>query len=384
MLKEYGIKMPRAVYSGSGALNKIKAFLGEQPGRVAVFTDQGVLRAGILEEPLRLIKECAGEVVLMDGLVPEPTCDQAQSAVDEFIALKADYIIAIGGGSVMDLAKLTSILADGRHSVRELIDNPGLGKKTVKTLMIPTTAGTGAEATPNSIVTVPEKELKVGIVNDEMIADGVILDGRLLTALPAKIAASTGVDALAHAVECYTSNKANPFSNLYAGEAFRIIMDNLEQACFQKDATEAKTNMLAAAFYAGAAITASGTTAVHALSYPLGGKYHIPHGVANALLLMPVMRFNRDACETELARLYDLCGMRGEETKARKSEALLERMDRLIKALPLPVSLREFGIGRADLDHLVNAGMEVRRLLDNNKKTLTNGDARSLYEEILT
>lgn len=239
----------------------------------------------------------------------------------------------------------------------------------------------------NSIVAVPEKQLKVGIVNREMIPDYVILDGSLLKNLPKKIAASTGIDAMAHAVECYTSNKANPFSNLFAKEAARLIFQNIEEACENRDAEEAKTNMLIAAFYAGVAISASGTTAVHALSYPLGGKYHIPHGVSNAMLLLPVMRYNRSACEKEFAELFDAVKGTGKEsaqmTVAEKAEGLLTRMEEIIKRLEIPSSLAAFGIGEEDLDDLVSAGLEVKRLLNNNKKEVTARAARELYLQIM-
>ena len=140
----------------------------------------------------------------------------------------------------MDIAKLASITADGSCTVRDQLKNPRIGKKTVTTVMIPTTAGTGSEATPNSIVAVPEEQLKVGIVNPEMIADAVILDGNMIRRLPRKIAASTGIDALCHAIECYTSAKANPFSDLFAMQALRLIFRNLEKACDDPDALDAK------------------------------------------------------------------------------------------------------------------------------------------------
>ena len=178
-------------------------------------------------------------------------------------------------------------------------------------VLIPTTAGTGAEVTPNAIVGVPEKELKIGIVNENMIADYVILDARLIKNLPRKIAAATGVDALAHCIECFTSNKANPFSDMYALEGCDLILNNIEKACDDPEAMAEKNRMQMAAYYGGLAITASGTTAVHALSYPLGGKYHIAHGVSNAILLAPVMRFNEPACRDRLAQVYDRC-IRGE------------------------------------------------------------------------
>ncbi len=384
MLTQYHMKMPGAVYSGEGALENIISIIQGRFKKAAVFTDPGITKAGLLIQSLALLREAGAEYTVLDRIPAEPTCEQAQDIIDQFRSEQADLIVAVGGGSVMDIAKLASILADGETSVRELLEHPGQARKSVKTLMIPTTAGTGAEATPNSIVAVPERELKVGIVNDEMIPDYVILDGEMIKKLPRAIAASTGVDALAHAIECFTSNKANPFSDIYALEALRLILGNIEEACSNEEAMEAKRAMQIAAFYAGAAITSSGTTAVHALSYPLGGKYHIPHGVSNAMLLVPVMKFNEPVVRERFAAVYD-CVMDGGSglNLAEKSSWLIGRLEEIVKNLDIPSQLSEFGIGKQDLDVLVEAGMGVTRLLNNNRRQVTTEDARDIYLQIM-
>lgn len=235
---------------------------------------------------------------------------------------------------------------------------------------------------------VPEKELKVGIVNENMIADYVVLDARMIKNLPRPIAAATGVDALAHCIECYTSNKANPFSDMYALEGLDLILNNIEAACDDPNAMEAKNRMQMAAYYGGLAITASGTTAVHALSYPLGGKYHIAHGVSNAILLAPVMRFNsaEPAVQERLAAAYDRCCRDGQTrvTIAEKSGWMISRLEEIVRHLDIPTSLsRDFGVPEEDLDGLVEAGMQVQRLLVNNMRLVTPEDARNLYLEVL-
>ena len=233
---------------------------------------------------------------------------------------------------------------------------------------------------------VPEKELKVGIVNANMIADYVILDARLIKNLPRKIAAATGVDALAHAIECYTSKKANPFSDTFAMEALDLILNNIIPACDDPEAMDAKNKMQIAAFYAGIAITASGTTAVHALSYPLGGKYHIAHGVSNAILLAPVMRFNAPYCQERLAAAYDRCchdEVKTCRTAEEKTAWVISTLEHIVKHLEIPTSLQEFGVPAEDIDGLVEAGMQVQRLLVNNMRPVTPEDARKLYLEIL-
>ena len=240
MLTDYILQIPQTVYGGLHALENIpKVIQGAK--KAAVFTDPGIRGTGLLDCPLSLIRNAGTDTVIFDDLPAEPTCDQAQDIIDRFRASDADFIVAIGGGSVMDIAKLASIIAGSPWGVRDLLEDPLRGSKQVRTLMIPTTAGTGAEATPNSIVAVPEKELKVGIVNSAMIADFVILDGRMIRSLPRKIAASTGVDALCHAIECFTSKKANPFSDTFALEALDLILNNIETACDDANAMDAKT-----------------------------------------------------------------------------------------------------------------------------------------------
>jgi len=384
MLTDYVLQMPRAVYGGEHALENITGIM-QGVKKAAVFTDQGIIGAGLLEYPLSLIKETGVETVVLGDLPAEPTCDQTQEVINRFRESGADFIVAVGGGSVMDTAKLASVLSTENFCVRDLLDNPSLGEKGIKTLMIPTTAGTGSEATPNSIVAVPEKELKVGIVNAAMIADYVILDSRMIKMLPRKIAAATGVDALAHAIECFTSKKSNPFSDTFALEALDMIMNNIEDACDKPEAMDAKKAMLTASFYAGVAITASGTTAVHALSYPLGGKYHIPHGVANAMMLVPVMKFNEPACREKFALAYDRIVKTDKtaETPEEKSAWIINRLDEIVKHLEIPSSLKDYGIGSDDLEFLVTAGMGVQRLLVNNMREVTPDDARNLYLEIM-
>lgn len=383
-LEKYSMTMPRTVYSGKDALGNLKTIVKDAK-KVAIFTDRGILSTGLVDLPLAKLQEAGKETIVISDLPPEPTYMQVQKLVDEFKASGADFIVAVGGGSAMDTAKLASLLATERYTVKDLLDDPTLAVKTVKTCLIPTTAGTGSEATPNAIVAVPEQELKIGIVNSSMVPDYVVLDAEMIRKLPRKIAAATGIDAMAHAIECFTSNKANPFSDIFALEAFDLIMNNIETACDDPDTMEAKNRMQIAAFYAGVAITCSGTTAVHALSYPLGGKYHIAHGVSNAILLVPVMKFNEPVIRGKLAAAYDRI-VHGEKTcttEAEKSAWVVERMGQIVRHLDIPTSLSEFNVPREDLEGLVKAGMQVQRLLVNNMRTVTPEDARNIYLEIM-
>ncbi|MBQ6523361.1 MAG: iron-containing alcohol dehydrogenase [Atopobiaceae bacterium] len=385
-LEKYSLKLPKAVYSGKGALGEISQVLATAGAtKVAAFTDKGLRKLGLFDLVEEELKKSGIPYDIFDDLPAEPSYMDVQKVIDEFKQAGADFIVACGGGSVMDSAKLASVSLTDEYVVKDLLDDPKRAHKCVSLLAIPTTAGTGAECTPNAIVGVPERALKIGIVNDGLICDYVILDAEMIRNLPRSIAAATGVDAMCHAIECFTSNKANPLSDTFALEAFDLIMNNIVDACDNADAIDAKNSMQVAAFYGGVAITASGTTGVHALSYPLGGKYHIAHGVSNAMLLVPVMEFNEPACRELFARAWDRA-YHGSEvlgSDEEKSKALVKWMGDIVAHLNIPTSLKEFGVDPADLDDLVDAGMQVTRLLVNNRREITAEDARAIYERVL-
>ena len=384
-MQTYGLTLPGVVYSGENSIAKIKDILLQNRSKKPVFfTTAGIRDTGLLDLVLAELPEEMKDPAVIDDLAVEPTYTEAQRVVDQCNELNADFLVAVGGGSVIDATKLVSMLLHSDLTVKDLLDDPSRARKQVPLLVIPTTAGTGAEATPNAIVAVSEKELKVGIVNSEMVADYVLLDSRTTKNLPRSIAASTGVDALCHAVECYTSNKANPISDCFAIRALEMIMKNIVPACDDKEALEAKEQMLIASFFAGIAIAASGTTAVHALSYPLGGKYHIAHGVANAMLLTPVMRFNEPVIAPKLADAYDRCYADGKDlTEAEKADRFITKMEEIVRHLDIPTDLTKFGVPREDLESLVESGMDVKRLLNNNMREVTADDARAIYLQVM-
>lgn len=381
MLEQYKLIMPKTVYAGLNSINNVREIV-EDVKKVAIFTYENVYETGLINPIIDILVEKDIPFIVFKDLPVEPTYMQAQDVVERFNSSEANFIIAVGGGSVIDVAKLVSVLNTDKYTVKDLLETPSIAKKTIRTMIIPTTAGTGAEATPNAIVTVPEKSLKVGIVSNEMIADYVILDAEMIRNLPRPIAASTGIDALAHAIECYTSKKANPFSDLYSLSALEIIIKNIEAAC--DGDMNAKSNMLLASFYAGVAITTSGTTGVHALSYPLGGKYHIPHGVSNAIMLMPVMRFNEPYIRHLLANVYNrLWPFSNIEKDEEKSALVLDHIEKIIRYLDIPQSVRSFGVNKEEIDELVKGGMEAKRLLVNNMREIAEADARSMYLQVL-
>jgi alcohol dehydrogenase class IV len=381
----YQVRIPSSVYGGEGCLSRVKDVLEKEHVKKAmVFTDAGIERAGLTGLLTKELEEVGVACEVFDNLVPEPSYHDVERVMETAGKCDGDFVIAIGGGSVMDVAKLCTVLKGADYTVKDLLGDPKLAVKRMRSLMIPTTCGTGAEATCNSIVAVPEEDLKVGIVNEEMIPDYVILDPAMIAALPKQIVAATGVDALAHAVECYTSKKASPLSDTYALASAKLIFANIKKAYAHSENIGAKNNMLLGAFYGGVAITGSGTTAVHALSYPLGGKYHIAHGVSNAVLFAHVMEFNRDACADRLATLCDairpdLSGLMIED----KAQYIIDEISDIVKFTNIPTKLEEFGVKPGDLESLAEAGSKVTRLLSNNRRKMTLEDIRSIYRKVL-
>ena len=381
----YQIKIPSCIFGGEGSIQNIKTVIEQENVKKAVvFTDKGIRSTGLLDKLLAVLSENKTEYEVFDDLTPEPAYQDIERVMKQVEGCKGDIIMAIGGGSVMDAAKLCSVLKDADYTVKDLLESPQLAKKQIKTIMIPTTCGTGSEATCNAIVAIPEEQSKKGIVNDAMIPDYVVLDAQMIQKLPKSIIAATGVDALAHCVECFTSKKATPLSDFYAMQGAKLIFKNIREAYNNADDMEAKSNMLLGAFYGGVAITGSGTTAVHALSYPLGGKYHIAHGVSNAILFAHVMEFNKDACKQRLAMLCDVV----EPTLIAKSvdekaQYIIEQIADIVKVTNIPTDLKEFGVKREDLDFLVDAGSKQTRLLVNNMKELSLNDIREIYLKVL-
>lgn len=381
----YQIKIPSYISGGEGCINNVPDIISkEHASRIMVFTDKGIRATGLLDVLTGILDSTTAEYRIFDDLTPEPAYQDVERVMDEAAGYDGDLIIAIGGGSVMDAAKLCSVLKGADYTVRDLLQDPTIAQKQIKTLMIPTTCGTGSEATCNAIVAIPEEQSKKGIVNDNMIPDYVFLDPQMIRRLPQSIIAATGVDALAHVVECYTSLKATPFSDTYAMAGAKLIFHNIREAYNDADNMEAKSNMMLGAFYGGVAITGSGTTAVHALSYPLGGKYHIAHGVSNAILFAHVMEFNKDACKDRLAALCD--GV-FPELAARsvddKADYMIAQIADIVRATNIPTDLNQFGVKMEDLDFLVAAGADQKRLLVNNMKELSLEDIRNIYLKVL-
>lgn len=381
----YQIKIPSCSYGGEGSIEKIKEIIAkEKSQKIVVFSDEGIKATGLLDILTGQLDETGIKYHVFTDCKPEPTYGQVEAVVDMVQGQECDLIIGLGGGSVMDAAKLASVLKGASYTIKDLMNDPSQAEKKVKTVMIPTTCGTGSEATCNAIVAVPEEKSKKGIVNDNMIPDYVILDAQMIAKLPKAIVAATGVDALAHVVECFTSKKATPFSDSYALEGAKLIFANIREAYNNPDNMDAKNKMLIGAYYGGIAITGSGTTAVHALSYPLGGKFHIAHGVSNAILFAHVMKFNKDACAERLAVLCDAINPAyAQKTVTEKADYVIEQIADIVKVTNIPTDLTQYGVTMDDLEFLVTAGSQQQRLLVNNMKELSLDDIRNIYLKVV-
>lgn len=381
----YQVKIPSCSYGGEGSIKKIKEIIAkEKSQKVVVFSDEGIKATGLLDILTKQLDETGVQYHVFTDCKPEPSYLQVEAVVDMVQGQECDLIIGLGGGSVMDAAKLASVLKGAPYTIKDLLNDPTQAEKKVKTVMIPTTCGTGSEATCNAIVAIPEEKSKKGIVNDNMIPDYVILDAQMIAKLPKAIVAATGVDALAHVVECFTSKKATPFSDCYALEGAKLIFANIREAYNNPDNMDAKNKMLIGAYYGGIAITGSGTTAVHALSYPLGGKFHIAHGVSNAILFAHVMKFNKDACAERLAVLCDAINPAyAEKTVEEKADYVIDQIADIVKVTNIPTDLTQYGVTMDDLDFLVTAGSQQQRLLVNNMKELSLDDIRNIYLKVV-
>ncbi len=351
---------------------------------IAIITDPGVWKAGLTDKPRALLEDAGYRVKVIHHVPSEPEIGQVKGLFEAVKDVGCQFIVGIGGGSVMDVAKILAAMLTNAMDLEDMIGTGKIPKEGLPTLMVPTTAGTGSEATPNAIVTIPEQELKVGIVSSRLLPDCVILDPCMTLKLPPSITASTGMDALTHALECFISTKANPISDALALRAIRLIARSIRKACSDGSDMQARHDMLLGSFFGGMCIASSGTAAVHALAYPLGGKYRIPHGVSNAMLLPYVMAFNKDAVIDKLSQAADEMGVAiGISSAAEKVDKLVEELHALCRELGIPSSLSIYGIKRDDVEVLVEGASKVTRLLDNNPKAVPREAMADIYSMLL-
>jgi alcohol dehydrogenase class IV len=372
----YGPKL----LSGPGAAARAGALLPR--GRCLFVTDAQVRALGLADAALRSLEEAGIEPLIFDAVEPDPSRDTLMAAVETGRGCAS--VVGFGGGSPMDVAKLAAYLIGTGEDLDTLW---GVGKATgarLPLLLVPTTAGTGSEATPVTIITLGGSE-KRGVSSAALVADWAILDAELTVGLPRAVTASTGIDAMVHAIEAYTSARLkNPMSDMLAREALRLLDDNLLTACEQPEHLEARGAMLLGAHLAGVAFSNAPVAGVHALAYPLGGHFHVPHGLSNALMLPHVLGHNMHAAMplyAELGTLLDASlGTLGAQAQA---QALVERLRALSIKAGLPQRLSDVGVTSDHLDMLAAEAMKQERLLVNNPCPISEADARRLYEAAL-
>ncbi|NDP38412.1 MAG: iron-containing alcohol dehydrogenase [Rhodoferax sp.] len=381
----YSLLCPARIIAGPGSIESIAEVVADfSVSRVLIISDQGVARAGLIDHPKAVLEKAGVTVTVLDNTPPEPDVGQVQAILNAARQQSYELVIGIGGGSAMDVAKIVAVLLNNDVSLRDLLNKAPIVRRGIPTLMIPTTAGTGSEATPNSILLVPEDELKIGIVSAKLMPDCVILDPKMTVGLPPAITASTGMDALTHAIECYTSKKGNPFSELFALKAITLISRSIRRAFTNGNDLVARHDMMLGALYGGMCIATSSTTAVHALAYPLGGKYRIAHGISNAILLPYVMRFNmvgnadkfRDIA---MAMGLDVLSLTAESA----AHAMIDSLFALNRDMAIPADLKRWNITAANLDTLVDGAAKVTRLLDNNPRPMNKNDIRAIYAQLI-
>lgn len=349
---------------------------------VLLVTDQGFLSTGHVHTIMATLESAGCHTHLFADVQADPPESVVLAAAGRARELKSDVVIGLGGGSSMDVAKLIAVLALSDTPLDEMYGIGRLNGQRLPLVQIPTTAGTGSEVTPIAIVTTGV-DTKMGIVDPTLYADLVILDATLTVGLPAVITAATGIDAMVHAIEAYTTRlRKNPISDMLARRALELLNQNVLTACTTPTDLEARQAMLLGAMFAGQAFANAPCAAVHALAYPVGGVYHVPHGLSNALVLAQVMRFNLSHCTTQYADLARLllppAATAGDDRYA--AEALISHMENLIRQSGLPTRLREVDIPESALQRLAELAMLQTRLLANNPRTVALQDALNIYQ----
>ncbi len=379
-MREFTFNTTPSVIVAAGAIGRIGALARERLGaRILVVTDTGLVRAGLVAPALAALAEAGVAAAVFDAVVADPPEAVVMAGVEAARAHGAEAVVGIGGGSSLDVAKLVALIA---RSGERLADIYGVGLARgprLPLLLAPTTAGTGSEVTPISIVTTGAHEKK-GVVSPLIIPDVALLDPDLTLGLPPAVTAATGVDAMVHAIEAYTSASPNnnPVSRVLAVEALRLLGANIRRAVQHGGDREARGAMLLGSLLAGQAFANSPVAAVHALAYPLGGHFGIPHGLSNALVLPHVMRFNAPAC----GRLYaDLAPHACPELPPEAdADMLVDAIMRLVADLGLPPRLREAGVPWDAIPRLAEDALRQTRLLVNNPRPVALADARDIYE----
>jgi alcohol dehydrogenase class IV len=321
-------------------------------------------------------------VILIDPIQKEPTITDVEQILASLNNQSIDAVAGIGGGSVMDVAKVIAAKLNNSQSINDMLGIGNLNGRTTFLACIPSTSGTGSESSPNSILLDETDNMKKGIISPYLVPDLVIVDPALTKGVPPAITAETGIDALCHCIEAYTNKFAHPLIDLYALEGVRLIAGSLLNAYRNGSDMEARTNLSIGSYYGGLCLGPVNTSAVHALSYPLGGEFHIPHGLANAILLPAVFEFNAPADVTKHAKIAAAIGVDSSLPETEMIRLAVEKLTELLVLCNVPTKLTALGIDTSKIDSLAAKAMGVQRLLKNNPRELTLEDAKSIYHKL--
>jgi alcohol dehydrogenase class IV len=367
---------------GAGSITEISRIASAKAWRrVALVTDPGIVQAGLIERPMVLLQEAGIAVSMFGAVTADPPESVLRDAVASAGAANVQAVIGLGGGSSLDVAKLVALLLGSGEDLAAAYGVGNAQGPRLPLLLIPTTAGTGAEVTPVAIITTGIHEKK-GVVSPLILPDIALLDPELTLGLPAHVTAATGLDAMVHAIEAYTSISPNnnPLSRNLATQALELLGGNLSAAVHRGRDLAARSAMLLGSMLAGQAFANSPVAAVHALAYPIGGHYGVPHGLSNALVLPHVLRFNMAACADAYATLAplvfpDLAGASGRAG----AEAFADRLADLGRSVGLEQRLRDVGIHEEAIPMLAAEAMKQQRLLVNNPVPVSEEDAAAIY-----
>jgi alcohol dehydrogenase class IV len=373
------------VIFGSGCaegVGEVAKRLGAQ--RVLVISDRGLQKAGLVEAVMRWLAQAGLTVESFVDVEAEPPLESVAPGVEAARRAGAEVIVGLGGGSAMDVTKAVAMLLTNEGTLGDYLGTGLVKHAAVPMIMLPTTAGTGSELTPNALFYVPERRAKEAVVSPLITATVAMIDPQFTRSLPAGVTAASGMDALCHAVEAYTGLNANPLTEPYALESIRLITTHLRRAVFSGGDLAAREGMALGSLYAAVALATAGTNGVHALAYPLQGLNRITHGVANSLLLPYVMAYNVPASLERFARVAQQMGQPAGDLSLRQlAEAGVSECRSLAADVGIPRRLREVGITADQIPALVAGAMQVTRLIKNNPRPLQAADVESLLRTAL-
>lgn len=376
--------VPEIIF-GRGALEKVGKEAKKQRGsRALLISDAGIARVGLLKKVKEPLRKEGVEVIIFDEVEPEPWAETADAAGEIAKEKSCDLIIGVGGGSSMDLAKAAAVLATNEGKARDYQGLNKIPRLGLPKIMVPTTAGTGSEVTFTAVLSNKEPRGKAGINSPYLFPELALLDPLLTLSAPPEITASTGMDALTHAIEAYTSLQATAITDVLTLKAIELIAQNLLLAVVTGENVEVREKMLLGSLLAGMALANAGVGAVHALAYPLGGLYRIPHGVANGLLLPYVMEFNLEKSLEKFARVAAAMGEKTEGLSVKEAaHRSVKAVNKLSGEIPIPRKLKELkaGIEERDFPGMATSAMKVTRPLENNPRPVTAEEAIKIYRK---